>query len=138
MIKVADYSEEHFSGVDQLWRTVFPDDPPRNQAITAIPTKLALHDDLFWVAEDELGSVVGSIMAGWDGHRGWLYAVAVDPNCQRQGVGRQLVNHALAELSKRGCNKVNLQIRAGNEPVAAFYRHLGFSVEERMSMGREL
>ncbi|WP_432201437.1 GNAT family acetyltransferase [Erythrobacter sp. W53] len=132
------YEERHFEGVDALWRRCFPNDPPRNQAAQAIPLKVALADDMFWVAENEGGKVVGTIMARWDGHRGWLYTVAVDPELQRAGVGRQMVDHALAELRERGCSKVNLQIRAGNEPVAAFYRDLGFVIEDRISMGREI
>ena len=74
-------------------------------------------------------------MAGYDGHRGWLYAVAVDVDYRRLGVGQQLVERALAALKQRGCIKVNLQIRADNYTVAAFYRELGFEVEDRLSMG---
>ncbi len=138
MTQILNYREEHFAGVDQLWRTVFPSDPPRNRAEQAIALKLAQNDELLWVAEDDTGAVVGTIMAGWDGHRGWLYSVAVDPRRQRSGVGRLLVSHAIEELDRRGCNKVNLQIRAGNEAVAAFYKELGFAVEDRVSMGLEI
>ncbi|MBV7265394.1 GNAT family acetyltransferase [Erythrobacter ani] len=138
MAEITAYRPDHFGGVERLWRSVFPGDPARNQAEHAIPQKVAMEDDLFWVAESPSGAVIGSIMAGWDGHRGWLYAVAVDPSQQRSGVGRDLVRHALAELRKRGCGKVNLQIRAGNEAVTAFYRELGFEIEQRTSMGREI
>ncbi|MEM9500642.1 MAG: GNAT family acetyltransferase [Pseudomonadota bacterium] len=138
MTRIAPYQAKHFEGVDRLWRTVFPDDPARNQAHNAIPAKLELNDGLFWVALTGDNAVIGTIMAGWDGHRGWLYAVAVDPTCRRSGRGRMLVDHALKELSRRGCNKVNLQIRKGNEEVAAFYRTLGFAIEQRTSMGKEL
>ncbi|MEM8724154.1 MAG: GNAT family acetyltransferase [Pseudomonadota bacterium] len=138
MIQIQPYGFAHFNGVDQLWRTVFPDDPPRNRAGSAIPAKLSLEDELFWVAIDSGGAVVGTIMAGWDGHRGWLYSVAVDPEKHRSGIGRALVEHAVTELRSRGCAKVNLQIRAGNDAVAAFYSKLGFSTEARISMGREL
>ena len=104
----------------------------------AIPAKLAVNDGLFWVAEDEEGAVVGSIMAGYDGHRGWLYAVATDPRLRRKGVGRGLVEHAVAALREAGCGKVNLQIRADNAEVAAFYAALGFVEEPRIAMGRLL
>lgn len=135
-MRVAAYREEYFDGVDRLWTRVFPDDPPRNRAAHAIPAKLALEDGLFWVALDENDRVIGTTMAGWDGHRGWLYAVAVDENCRRGGVGKALVEHAVAALKARGCEKVNLQIREGNEAVTAFYESLGFAVEPRTSMGR--
>lgn len=134
--QVANYRDEHFAGVDRLWSRVFPDDPARNHAAHAIPAKLALGDGLFFVALDEQGAVIGTTMAGWDGHRGWLYAVAVDERHRRGGVGRAMVKHALAALKARGCEKVNLQIREGNEAVAAFYESLGFAVEPRTSMGR--
>ncbi|MEM7666804.1 MAG: GNAT family acetyltransferase [Pseudomonadota bacterium] len=138
MTIIALYQAEHFEGVDRLWQMVFPSDPARNRASNAIPAKLALDDGLFWVALDRDEAVIGTIMAGWDGHRGWLYTVAVDPAHQRTGCGRMLVEHALEELRRRGCNKVNLQIRSGNEEVAEFYRTMGFTVEPRTSMGREL
>lgn len=132
------YSDAHFEGVDQLWSHIFPDDPPRNRAAQSIPIKMALGDGLFWVALSGQETVIGTIMAGWDGHRGWLYAVAVDPEYRRAGIGKQLVETALQELAIRGCGKVNLQIREGNEEVASFYRKLGFAIEPRTSMGRTL
>ncbi|WP_298471025.1 GNAT family acetyltransferase [uncultured Erythrobacter sp.] len=138
MIEIQPYDPAHFDGVDRLWREVFPNDPPRNQAGSAIPVKLSLKDGLFWVAIEREDAVVGTIMAGWDGHRGWLYSVAVDPHKQRAGIGRQLVEHAVQELRRRGCGKVNLQIRAGNDAVEAFYAKLGFQTEARISMGREV
>lgn len=135
---IVPYAAAHFDGVDRLWQTVFPNDPPRNRAALAIPAKLALNDGLFLTAETADGGVLGTIMAGYDGHRGWLYAVAVDPAAQRGGIGSALVREALARLARLGCTKVNLQIREGNEAVAAFYAALGFAIEPRTSMGREL
>lgn len=129
------YQAGDFAAVDALWRTCFPADPQRNRAAVAIPAKLAMDDCLFWVAEDG-DAVVGTIMAGYDGHRGWLYAVATDPRSRRQGIGRTLVEHAVAGLRDAGCAKVNLQIRADNAVVAAFYASLGFAEEPRISMGR--
>ena len=74
-------------------------------------------------------------MAGYDGHRGWLYAVAVLPEYRRQGYGEKLIGYAIHELRGIGCGKVNLQIRSTNLEVAAFYKSLGFEVEDRLSMG---
>ena len=135
---IVTYQDRHFASVDQLWQCCFPDDPPRNRAAVAVPAKLALEDDLFLVAESESGDVIGTVMAGYDGHRGWLYAVAVDPSARRRGVGEALVREACARLRDLGCSKVNLQIRADNNAVAAFYEALGFAAEDRISMGREL
>jgi len=137
-MKIVAYEEQHFDGVDELWHAYFPDDPPRNQAAQAIPAKLVMEDNLFLVAEDQSGRVIGTTMAGYDGHRGWLYAVAVSPAHQGEGVGKRLVEEACQRLRETGCIKVNLQLRADNAEVQAFYEGLGFAAEDRISMGREL
>lgn len=137
MIKVVPYSDAHFDGVDALWQEVFPNDPPWNRASLAIPEKLAFQSELFLVAQDG-DQVLGTAMAGYDGHRGWLYTIAVKPNSQRNGIGSLLLGEAERRLHALGCGKINLQIRAGNEAVAAFYRRHGYEVEERVSMGKRL
>jgi ribosomal protein S18 acetylase RimI-like enzyme len=75
-------------------------------------------------------------MAGYDGHRGWLYAVAVHPEQRRVGLGERLVRCAEDALTERGCMKINLQLLASNEATAEFYRSLGYTVEPRVSMGK--
>jgi ribosomal protein S18 acetylase RimI-like enzyme len=137
MVKVAPYTDAQFLGVEALWEEVFPGDPPWNRAAAAIPEKLAVQPKLFLVAE-QAGEVVGTAMAGYDGHRGWLYTIAVKPALQRCGIGSLLLGEAERRLQALGCGKVNLQIRAGNEAVAAFYRRHGYDVEERVSMGKRL
>jgi ribosomal protein S18 acetylase RimI-like enzyme len=135
---IVQYEDQHFSQVDALWSAEFPNDPPRNSAPQAIPKKLSQKDGLFWVALDGDNRVIGTIMAGWDGHRGWLYSVAVAPAHRHEKVGSALVNAALDALKKRGCVKVNLQVRSSNEAVVRFYETLGFTVEPIVSMGRTL
>ena len=137
MMRIVPYSDRHFGGVDALWRSVFPNDPPWNRAEVAVPGKLAVQPELFLVAEDA-DQVIGTAMAGYDGHRGWLYTVAVSPDFQRKGIGSALLAEAERRLAVMGCGKINLQIRAGNEAVAAFYRRCGYVVEERISMGKRL
>ena len=73
-------------------------------------------------------------MAGYDGHRGWLCAVAVLPKHRRNGTGATLVKETIAALKSLGCIKVNLQIRSHNRQVADFYQSLGFNIEDRLSM----
>ena len=121
------------SSLIQLWKTVFPDDPPHNEPSSVLAEKLKV-DDLVFVAELD-GAIVGACMAGYDGHRGWLYAVAVLPEYRRIGIGRKLVQAAMESLKQIGCIKVNLQIRSTNTEVAAFYESLGYSTEDRLSMG---
>lgn len=110
---------------------------PHNNPHTDIARKLSVSPELFFVGTlgDEL---VATVMAGYDGHRGWLNYLAVAPHAQGRGYGRQLVERAEAALKARGCPKVNLQIRAANEQAAAFYGRLGFARDEVISMGRRL
>ena len=116
-----------------LWRDAFPDDPPHNEPSAVIDAKLAV-DDLIFVAVHE-DTLIGACIAGYDGHRGWLYAVATSKEHRRRGTGTALVEHAVQVLKALGCVKVNLQLRADNAAVAAFYRSLGFVEEDRISMG---
>ena len=134
---IESYRSEHFDGVRTLWEEAFPHDPPRNRADVAIPAKLEVQPELLLVAVDG-GLVVGTAMAGYDGHRGWLYTVAVRRSHWRAGIGTMLVREAERRLAQLGCAKVNLQVRAENAAVAAFYRGLGYEVEERVSMGKRL
>jgi ribosomal protein S18 acetylase RimI-like enzyme len=83
-------------------------------------------------------ALVGAVIAGFDGVRGWIYHLAVAPESRRRGIATQLVRAAEAGLRKLGCPKVNIQVRATNGEVVAFYRSLGYVVEERVSMGRRL
>jgi len=134
---IESYRSEHFDGVRTLWEEAFPNDPPHNRAEVAIPAKLAVQPDLLLVALDDR-QIVGTAMAGYDGHRGWLYSVAVRQSHRRAGIGGLLVREAEHRLTRLGCAKVNLQVRAENAAVAAFYRSLGYEVEERISMGKRL
>ena len=132
---VRKFRQQDKEALVSLWRAVFPDDPPHNEPSRMIEEKLKV-DDLIFVAEED-GNIVGGCMAGYDGHRGWLYAVAVLPACRGRGTGSHLVEFAMEHLKQLGCIKVNLQLRAGNR-AAAFYRAIGFSVEDRISMGKPI
>jgi ribosomal protein S18 acetylase RimI-like enzyme len=127
--------ETDHDGVVALWRTVFGYETAHNDPSLAIAKKVAVDDGLFFVAEDGAG-IVGSVMAGYDGHRGWLYAVAVHAERRRAGLGERLVRVAEDALTDRGCMKINLQLLASNEATAEFYRSLGYTVEPRVSMGK--
>ena len=133
MMKIRKYQHQDKRFLVKLWKNVFPNNPPHNEPSRMIDEKLAV-DDLIFVAEDS-GSIIGACMAGYDGHRGWLYAVGVLPEHRRKRVGTQLVDFAMQALRTRGCKKVNLQIRSTNTKVASFYQSLGFAPEDRLSMG---
>jgi ribosomal protein S18 acetylase RimI-like enzyme len=133
IMSIRKYQEADRSSLIQLWNTVFPNDPPHNEPSIVIEAKLAV-DDLIFVSEHE-DKLIGACMAGYDGHRGWLYAVAVQKDQRRSGTGAALVKYAMQSLKEIGCIKVNLQIRSTNTGVATFYKSLGFETEERLSMG---
>lgn len=130
---IREFQESDRGALIDLWNIVFPDDPPHNEPSIVIEKKLAV-DGLIFVAEHH-GKLIGACMAGYDGHRGWLYAVAVRKDQRRSGTGAALVKYAMQSLKEIGCIKVNLQIRSTNTEVAAFYKALGFATEERLSMG---
>jgi ribosomal protein S18 acetylase RimI-like enzyme len=131
------YAESDEPQVIQLWRQVFPDNPSWNVPKADIDRKLAVQRDLFLVGE-LVSEIVATVMAGFDGHRGWVHLVAVAPKYRQRGFGRAMMIEAERRLRGIGCTKINLQVRATNQGVVAFYEELGFVVEERVSMGKRL
>ena len=92
------------AGVIALWERVFTDDPPHNAPAKVFDAKLAMRDGMLFVATDA-DSIVGTAMAGYDGHRGWLYTVAVSPGHRRRGIGTALVHHAVGALRSAGLSQ---------------------------------
>ncbi|TAL96415.1 MAG: GNAT family acetyltransferase [Paraburkholderia sp.] len=124
-----------------LWQDAFPEyrdvtRPQRNPHLS-IANKLATQPELFFVAETD-GRIVGTIMAGYDGHRGWLYSLAVDTSLRRRGIGKHLVMHAEHALTALGCPKVNLQVLSAKADVRDFYEALGYRMDEVVSLGKRL
>jgi ribosomal protein S18 acetylase RimI-like enzyme len=110
---------------------------PWNDPAKDICRKVRYQSDLFFVALLG-GRVVGSIVAGYDGHRGWINYLAVEPELRGQGIGRCLLLEAEKELLNLGCPKVNLQIRRENAAAVEFYRRLGYVEDPVVSMGKRL
>ena len=111
---------------------------PWNDPYQDIDRKLQVQPELFLVGTDADGAVMASIMIGYEGHRGWINYLAVHPSLQRQGHARRLVQLAEQMLTARGCPKLNLQVRAGNEAVLAFYERLGYADDRTLSLGKRL
>ena len=130
-------NSKHREQVIELWDSVFDIEDARNKPELVIDKKVSVKDDLFFVARDAK-QVIGTIMAGYDGHRGWIYSMAVVPERRKSNVGTALLKHAENELKKLGCVKINLQIFKDNESVKNFYLKNGYSIEERVSMGKEI
>ena len=83
-------------------------------------------------------TIIGSIMVGYDGHRGWINYFACHPNHRRHGVAKSLMNEAKKLLIERGCPKINLQVRSGNESAVKFYESIGYLDDNVTSFGLRL
>jgi ribosomal protein S18 acetylase RimI-like enzyme len=110
---------------------------PWNDPHKDIARKLTEQPDLFLVGTigDE---VVASAMVGFDGHRGWVYYLAVAERHRKRSFGRALMQEAERLLVERGCPKLNLQVRSTNAGVIEFYRRLGYVQDEAVSLGKRL
>ncbi|RFA23280.1 hypothetical protein B7R25_02455 [Subtercola boreus] len=87
---------------------------------------------------DAAGEIVGTVMIGYDGHRGWINYLAVAPSHRGHGHGRAFMVKAESLLSDLGCPKLNLQVRAGNDSVLAFYTAIGYAPDHAISLGKRL
>lgn len=110
---------------------------PNNDPYKDIARKLRVDPELFLVCEMD-GRVVGTVMIGYEGHRGWINYLAVLPECQGRGLGRALMDHAETVLIRRGCPKINLQVRTSNAKVIQFYQKIGYQVDQVLSLGKRL
>ena len=108
---------------------------PWNNPYSDIIRKLGIQPDLFLVGLKD-GSLIASVMGGYEGHRGWINYLAVHPNFQKSGYGSQILKEVEEKLKNRGCPKINLMIRKGNNKVMDFYKKLGYSVDDVISMGK--
>lgn len=135
--RIRPYRDSDEAAVVTLWQQVFPDDPPWNDPTDVIARKRSVQSELFLVAiaDDQL---VGTVLAGFDGVRGWVHKLAVAPEYRRRGLARQLMAAAEQGLTALGCPKVNLQVRATNTAVVDYYLRAGYAIEDRISMGKRL
>jgi ribosomal protein S18 acetylase RimI-like enzyme len=110
---------------------------PSNDPALDIERKKRVQRELFLVASagDE---ILGTVMAGYEGHRGWINYLAVSPDEQKAGLGRALMLEAERLLRAIGCPKINLQVRTSNAEVRAFYEKIGFSEDAVVSFGKRL
>lgn len=135
-MNIREFQREDQDAVISLWREcalVVPwNDPARD-----IDRKLKVDPDLFLVACDE-GGIVATVMGGYEGHRGWINYLAVKPSRQRRGYGQAIMRAVEERIKNKGCPKINLQIRAGNVGVAAFYNAMGYGVDDVIGMGKRL
>ena len=110
---------------------------PWNDPHKDIARKMRVNPELFLVAEVD-DQLAGTVMGGYEGHRGWINYLAVLPEFQQQGIGRALMAEVEARLLALGCPKINLQVRSGNTAVIQFYGHLGYHIDDVISLGKRL
>ena len=110
---------------------------PWNDPDRDIDRKLSNDTEGLLVLEDATG-LIGSVMVGYEGHRGWINYLAVHPDHRGHGWGRVLMDAAERRLRDVGCPKVNLQVRSENQSAVEFYRRIGYTVDDVVSMGRRL
>lgn len=135
-MKIRTYHESDEDAVVALWETcdlTRPWNDPRKD----IARKLTVQRELFFVGELD-GTLVATIMAGFEGHRGWINYLAVAPALRGRGCGAVLVKHVEERFLAAGCPKVNLLVRATNTAVVDFYRHLGYAPDEAVILGKRL
>ncbi len=134
---IRSYQSKDHDGVVRLWAAVFPNEPAHNKAEDVIARKLQVQAELFYVAILN-ERVVGTVLAGFDGVRGWVHKLAVSADCRRSGIASILMKQAEHGLSELGCTKLNLQVRASNTDVLKVYEALGYAVEDITSLGKHL
>ena len=130
------YQHADETGVMELWqrcgliRAV-------NNPYRDIQRKLAVDEELFLVGIID-HRIVATVMAGYDGHRGAINYVGVHPDYQRRGLGKMIMREAERRLTAMGCPKINLHVLRENKVVVDFYRRLGYEIEDRVQMGKEI
>ena len=135
-LEIRRYRESDQEAVVDLWQEcglVVPWNDPEKD----IQRKLRIQGEMFLVGL--LGpELVATVMAGYEGHRGWINYLAVATDRQKRGLGRRLMDEAEARLREIGCPKINLQVRGSNSDAVEFYKNIGYSVDDVVSMGKRL
>ena len=133
---VRPFTPADVGAIIDLWKTcglVVPQNDPWRD----ISRKMHVDPELLMVGvEDE--QIVATVMAGYEGHRGWINYAAVHPDHRRRGYGRRMMGAAEQALEKLGCPKINLQVRSSNQDVVAFYQALGYQADDVISLGKRL
>ncbi len=135
-MKIIPYKPEYESSVIELWKKcnlIRPQNDPKKD----IARKLMVNPELFLVGV-EGNKVIATAMGGYEGHRGWVNYLGVDPAYREKGLGRQMMEAIEKKLLERGCPKLNLQVLANNTEAMKFYERLGYKRDEVISMGKRL
>ena len=135
-LEIRAYRETDQDAVAALWRDCGLV-VPWNDPVKDIYRKLRIQRELFLVGLLH-SRLIGTVMAGYDGHRGWINYLAVASGYQKRGFGRRLMDEAEAHLRNMGCPKVNIQVRSSNVGAVVFYESIGYSIDDVVSMGKRI
>ncbi|WP_341938336.1 GNAT family acetyltransferase [Marinimicrobium sp. C2-29] len=135
-MEIRPFEEADRRAVIELWQ-VCGLTRPWNDPYRDISRKLAIQPELFFIGEVD-GKVVASAMAGYDGHRGSVFYLAVSPDYQRRGYGKLMMDRVEGALKAMGCPKLNIVVRSSNEQVLKFYSHLGYALDDVVCLGKRL
>ena len=133
---IRSYRKSEKEDVIQLWekcKLVVPWNDPQSD----IERKLSVQSELFLIgiAQD---NIIATAMVGYEGHRGWVNYLAVEPKYRRQGFGKQMMDEAEHRLLKLGCPKLQVQVRTTNSGVIEFYKKLGYRINDVVNIGKRL
>ncbi len=135
-MEIKSFKEIEKDEVIELWKNCSLTSP-QNNPYKDIERKLKVDPDLFLVGKiDE--KIVATVMGGYEGHRGWINYLAVHPNYQKRGFGKDIMNEIENRLIAKGCPKINLQVRETNLDVIKFYESIGFTNDHVVSFGKRL
>ena len=135
-MEIRQFEPRDEESVVQLWTDcglVVPSNDPHRD----IQRKLRMQPEMFLVACSD-GQIIATVIAGYDGHRGWINFLGVHPHHQRTGLGRRMMDEAESRLRAAGCPKINLQVRSSNTGVIEFYKRIGFRPDDVVSLGKRL
>ena len=135
-MKIREYVETDQHSVVALWSECGLV-VPQNNPVRDIERKLKVDPDLLLVGVVS-GEIIATVMGGYEGHRGWINYLAVKPSAQRKGYGQQIMQAVEKRLKAKGCPKINLQVREGNESVIDFYLALGYGNDTVVGLGKRL
>jgi ribosomal protein S18 acetylase RimI-like enzyme len=133
---VRPYMPEDEKTVVELWEKCDLVRPWNNPHLD-IQRKMRVNPELFLVGIID-NRIIATAMGGYEGHRGWVNYLAVDPALQRQGLGQRMMQEIEKRLLEIGCPKINLQVREGNTSALEFYNRIGYKDDHAVSMGKRL
>ena len=126
-ISISPFSIDAYEKIMDLWTQSRGVGLSKADSKESIRAYLERNPGLSLIAKDPEGNIVGAVLCGHDGRRGYIHHLAVHPNCRRQGIGRSLIRECLSRLHEVGIQKCHLFIFKENKEGAEFWKYLGWT-----------